>query len=106
MSLTLTINGRSIDAAPGGGSIFDYAERVGVQVPTSCIKNGKCKECVVEVSEGIELLTPRTKHEEHLKGNFRLSCQVQVASASGQVKCHTMRRGQMRIERHAFGLPI
>jgi uncharacterized 2Fe-2S/4Fe-4S cluster protein (DUF4445 family) len=106
MSVTLTINGRSTDAAPGGGSIFDYAERLDVQVPTSCRKNGKCKECVVEITEGIELLTARTEHEQHLKGNFRLSCQAQFASSDGQVKCHTMRRGQMRIERHALGLPL
>ena len=106
MSVTLTINGRSTEAAGGGGSIFDYAERVEVQVPTSCRKNGKCKECVVEVTQGAELLTGRTEHEQHLKGNFRLSCQAQIASDSGEVKCHTMRRGQMRIERHALDLPV
>jgi uncharacterized 2Fe-2S/4Fe-4S cluster protein (DUF4445 family) len=47
-----------------------------------------------------------TEAEQHLKGNFRLSCQACVTAESGQVRCHTMRRGQMRIERHALGLPI
>src|SRR5688572_25705694 len=106
MSVTLTINGRSTQAKESGGSIFDYAEGLGVQVPTSCRKNGKCKECVVEVTAGLELLGPRTEHEQHLKGNFRLSCQAQVAGDDGEIKCHTMRRGQMRIERHALGLPL
>ncbi len=106
MSVKLTINGRSTDASPGGESIFDYAEALGIQVPTSCRKNGKCKECVVEVTEGLEALSPRTEHEAHLKGNFRLSCQSFLANETSEVKCHTMRRGQMRIERHALGLPV
>src|SRR3982751_3314319 len=100
MPVALTINGHSTDAAPGR-SIFDYAETLGVHVPTSCRKNGKCKECIVEVAQGIDLLSAPTEAEQHLAGNFRLSCQCQVTAGAGDVKCHTMRRGQMRIERHA-----
>src|SRR3954453_18536211 len=105
MPVTLPINGQSV-AAPPGASVFDCAESVGVQVPTSCQKNGKCKECIVEIAEGIELLSPPTEHEQHLKGDFRLSCQCKRIADRGHVKCHTMRRGQMRIERHALGLPV
>lgn len=105
MSVTLTINGRSIQATAEGPSLFEYAESLGVQVPTSCRTNGKCKECVVEVTEGLADLTPRTAPESHLTGAFRLSCQAHVAADAGEVTCHTMRRGQMRIERHAYGLP-
>ena len=105
MSVTLTINGRTTDA-PKGASVFDCAEQIGIQVPTSCRKNGKCKECIVEVTEGMQLLSPPTDAEEHLKGNFRLSCQCMITSDRGDLKCHTMRRGQMRIERHALGLPL
>ena len=76
-----------------------------MRVPTSCQKQGKCRECIVEVVEGMERLSPRTVPEQHLSGPFRLSCQSFVVSDSGIVRCHTMRRGQMRIERHAFGLP-
>jgi uncharacterized 2Fe-2S/4Fe-4S cluster protein (DUF4445 family) len=104
MTVSLTINGHTSPASPGP-SLFDFAEQMGVQVPTSCQKNGKCKECVVEVTDGIDLLTPRTSFEEHLKGKFRLSCQTKITSESGTVKCHTMRRGNMRIERQALGLP-
>ena len=86
-------------------SLFDCAEGIGVRVPTSCLKNGKCKECVVEVAEGMECLSPPTPAEKHLAGNFRLSCQASIATAEGQLRCHTMRRGHMRIERHALGLP-
>ena len=44
--------------------------------------------------------------ERHLKGPFRLSCCTRIAKEEGIVRCHTMRRGLMRIERHAFALPV
>ena len=104
MAVHLIINGQSVEAV-AGVSLFDQAEALGIEVPTSCRKQGKCKECMVEVVEGRELLSPMTEAEQHLKEKFRLSCQTYVTGASGQVRCHTMRRGHMRIERHAFGLP-
>jgi uncharacterized 2Fe-2S/4Fe-4S cluster protein (DUF4445 family) len=104
MAVTLTINGQSIEAAIGR-SLFEQAEALGIDVPTSCRKQGKCKECMVEIVEGMDLLSVPAQPEGHLKGNFRLSCQTFVTGASGHLRCHTMRRGQMRIERHAWGLP-
>ncbi|HEY6393474.1 MAG TPA: ASKHA domain-containing protein, partial [Bryobacteraceae bacterium] len=103
--MTLNINGRVMQAA-AGASLFEYAETLGVPIPTSCVKQGKCKECLVEVTEGMEFLCDRTEFEEHLKGTFRLSCQCRVVADSGEVRCHTMRRGHMRVERHALGLPV
>jgi uncharacterized 2Fe-2S/4Fe-4S cluster protein (DUF4445 family) len=105
MAVTLTINGQSAQAT-GGRSLFDYAEDLGIDVPTSCRKQGKCKECIVEVIEGMNALSVPTAPESHLKGKFRLSCQTCVIAEEGHVRCHTMRRGHMRIERHAFGLPL
>lgn len=105
MAVTLTINGQSTQTTPGL-SLFEHAEAMGIDVPTSCRKQGKCKECMVEVVEGMSALSPLAEPEQHLKGNFRLSCQTSVVAADGQVRCHTMRRGHMRIERHAFGLPL
>jgi uncharacterized 2Fe-2S/4Fe-4S cluster protein (DUF4445 family) len=104
MAVTLTINGYAVEAVPGL-SLFDHAERLGVDVPTSCRKQGKCKECMVEVVEGMECLSQMAEPEKHLKGKFRLSCQTYVTATAGAVRCHTMRRGHMRIERHALGLP-
>jgi uncharacterized 2Fe-2S/4Fe-4S cluster protein (DUF4445 family) len=104
MSLELHINGK-IASAPAGQTLFDCAEALGVRVPTSCNKNGKCRECLMEVSEGMDLLTPRTAEENHLKEKFRLSCRCRVAADSGIIRAHTMRRGEMKIERHAFQLP-
>jgi uncharacterized 2Fe-2S/4Fe-4S cluster protein (DUF4445 family) len=105
MSVTLTINGQTTPMLRGE-SVFDCAERVGVRVPTSCHKNGKCKECIVEVSSGMELLSAPSDQEKHLKDRFRLSCQCTTFVDEGEIKCHTMRRGAMRIERHALGLPL
>jgi uncharacterized 2Fe-2S/4Fe-4S cluster protein (DUF4445 family) len=105
MAVTLTINGRSTQATDRR-SLFDYAEALGIDVPTSCRKQGKCKECMVEVVEGMSALSAIAEPERHLKGNFRLSCQTHVTAAEGHVRCHTMRRGHMIIERHSFGLPI
>jgi uncharacterized 2Fe-2S/4Fe-4S cluster protein (DUF4445 family) len=99
----LAINGQTVETVPGP-SLFDYAEGLGIQVPTSCRKQGKCKECMVEIVEGMEYLSPLTEEERHLKGKFRLSCRTSV-TGSGAVRCHTMRRGNMRIERRALGLP-
>ena len=104
MAIELYINSRRTSAAPGT-SLFGAAESLGIKVPTSCNQNGKCRECLVEVSEGMELLTARTPEENHLRENFRLSCRCKIATTLGMIRCHTMRRGEMRIERHAFELP-
>jgi uncharacterized 2Fe-2S/4Fe-4S cluster protein (DUF4445 family) len=98
----VTINGQTLNAPPGT-SLFDCAELLGVRVPTSCNRQGKCKECMVEISQGMDAVSPRTEFERHLTGAFRLSCRAQV-TGQGPVICHTMRRGSMRIERRAVGL--
>lgn len=105
MTVQLSING--VEApAEAGPSLFDHADRLGVHVPTSCGKQGKCKECLVEITTGMECLSPPTEEEQHLQDNFRLSCRCCVIADEGMVRCHTMRRGQMRIERHALELPV
>jgi uncharacterized 2Fe-2S/4Fe-4S cluster protein (DUF4445 family) len=105
MAVTLTINGKNV-AAGSGLSLFDQAESLGIDVPTSCRKQGKCKECMVEIVEGMDCLSPFAEPERHLKGKFRLSCQTYVTGENGRVRCHTMRRGHMRIESGAEGLPV
>jgi uncharacterized 2Fe-2S/4Fe-4S cluster protein (DUF4445 family) len=105
MSVELHFNGIT-SAAPPGDSLFTCAERLGIPVPTSCNKQGKCKECVVEVAEGMESLSLRGPPEQHLKGAFRLSCCARVVGEEGVIRCHTMRRGTMRIESRAFELPV
>ncbi|HXG56495.1 MAG TPA: ASKHA domain-containing protein [Vicinamibacterales bacterium] len=107
MPVTLIVNGHRIAATPGV-SLFTAAEQAGVRVPTSCVTQGKCKECVVEVTSGLDLLSAPTEFETHLDlrgGRFRLSCQCRVTANEGEIAYHTMRRGHMRIERSGLHLP-
>ena len=105
MSIELHFNGLTT-TAEAGSSLFTCAEALGIPVPTSCNKQGKCKECVVEVVEGMGCLSALTPPEKHLKGAFRLSCCARINQDEGLIRCHTMRRGTMRIEKHAFELPV
>jgi uncharacterized 2Fe-2S/4Fe-4S cluster protein (DUF4445 family) len=102
--MAVIINSVETHVIPGA-SLFDHAERVGITVPTSCNKQGKCRECIVEVTEGTECLSERTAEERHLGARFRLSCRTAVVDA-GEVRCHTMRRGHMRIESAGVGVGI
>ncbi len=102
MSCRFRINSRETTAALGA-TLFDVAESLGIHVPTSCHKQGKCRECLVEIESGDDLLSPRTPPEDHLSERFRLSCQARFAR-SGRVRGHTMRRGALRIEETASGL--
>lgn len=102
-AVAVTIDGRTVAGAEGD-SLFECAEAAGVRVPTSCVKLGKCRECLVEVEEGGELLSEPSPQEGHLEGRFRLSCRARLVVATGVVRCHTLRRGALRIETETSGL--
>jgi uncharacterized 2Fe-2S/4Fe-4S cluster protein (DUF4445 family) len=97
----LSINNLQTDASVSV-TLFEAAERLGVRVPTSCRKQGKCKECLVEITQGSEFLSDRVPEEQHLRGNFRLACRTRILSSAGDVSCHTLRRGEMRIVGHGL----
>lgn len=59
-------------------TLFDRADQLDLRVPTSCGRSGRCHECIVEVKEGLESLSPRTPAEAFLREPFRLACQAQV----------------------------
>jgi uncharacterized 2Fe-2S/4Fe-4S cluster protein (DUF4445 family) len=104
MAVTLSINAHAAEF-PVGTSLFDAGERLGIAVPSSCRKQGKCRECLMEVVEGGECLTAPMAPEQHLAGNFRLSCCARVAVESGVVRAHTMRRAALHVEEGALSLP-
>ncbi len=87
-----------------GKSIFDYADEVSLAVPQSCGRSGRCRECVVEVRQGAESLSPRTDAEEYLPDAFRLACQATIESAEQDVEFAVIRR-RMHILEEA-GEPI
>lgn len=106
MRATIVIDHLTTDAV-AGDTLFEHAERLGIQVPTSCVKQGKCRECLLEIEEGAASLTPRTPEEEHLGDGFRLACRARVSlteTATASLRCQTMRRGSMRIETASSGL--
>lgn len=104
MTLTLEINAQSVQASPGL-TIFDHAEPLGIRIPTSCFKQGKCGECLVQVTRGMECLSPKSEQERHLQEQFRLSCRAQVvAGAAERIECHTLRRNSMRVEESGSGV--
>jgi uncharacterized 2Fe-2S/4Fe-4S cluster protein (DUF4445 family) len=97
MPVQLQIDDATLDAPPGS-SLFECSEQMGgVRIPTSCLKNGKCRECMVEVEEGMDCLTPRSPEEDHLRGAFRLACRARISTEAGTIRCHTLRRGQLQI---------
>ena len=94
---TLTMNGQTTAAVPGL-TLFEHAERLGVRVPTSCRKQGKCKECLVEVTAGHGRAVAAdaggaapARHTSACRAARRSSLTTR------DVRCHTMRRGQMRV---------
>ena len=75
-----------------GHTIFDYADQLAVEVPTSCLRNGECHECVVEITDGIGSLSPPTEPEEFLRGDFRLACQARIVRDDRNISFEPLRR--------------
>ena len=75
-----------------GRCLFDYADDFTLRVATSCGRSGSCHECVVEVAEGAEALSPRSGAEAFLQDPFRLACQAQVKETGVDVAFSPLRR--------------
>ena len=104
MSVTVQIDSTRIESE-AGATLFDLAKRMDVRIPTSCSGNGNCRECLVEITGGGELLSGRTPEEAHLQGDFRLSCRATLEAGSGAIRCQTLQRGAIQIEEHGVSLP-
>ena len=81
-------------------SIFDHADALRVRVPTSCGRSGQCHECIVEIKQGIDAVTPPTDSEGFLSNNFRLACQVYPVDQDANIEFSVLRR-QPRILTHS-----
>ena len=70
-------------AVPRGTRIVEVAEKVGASIPFGC-KENDCGDCIVDVLEGAENLSPPSSLETELlkqkfgKPNNRLACQAMV----------------------------
>ena len=88
-----------------GKTIFDYADELSVEVPTSCLRTGRCHECVVEITEGMESLGERTEPEGFLRGSFRLACQARIVSDVKPISFAPLRRRPRILEASSRHLP-
>ena len=79
-------------AAKPGQSLFEVADALGVRVPSSCLRNGFCHECVVEIHRGDGDLTPPGPAEAFLRPPYRLACEARVASDGADVSFAPLRR--------------
>jgi uncharacterized 2Fe-2S/4Fe-4S cluster protein (DUF4445 family) len=63
-----------------------------LRVPTSCRRTGRCRECIVEVTEGAEQLCDATEAEAFLRPPFRLACQAELRDEDAPVEFSVVRR--------------
>ena len=73
-------------------TIFDYADELAVDVPTSCLRTGQCHECVVEITDGMGALAARTEPEQFLRGEYRLACQARIVRDDRHISFAPLRR--------------
>ncbi len=83
---------RAVRELVAGRTIFEYADELSVEVPTSCQRNGRCHECVVEIRRGMAALSKPSEAESFLRGDFRLACQAEVISAKSDIEFAALRR--------------
>lgn len=75
-----------------GKTIFDYADELAVEVPTSCQRTGECHECVVEIKTGMEALVDPTESERFLRDDYRLACQASILLDNVDIEFAPLRR--------------
>lgn len=88
---TISHNDQKLDLV-AGKTVFDYADDLKVQVPTSCGRIGNCHECVVEIKQGMEALSPRSDAESFLRENYRLACQAWIENSDINLHFSLLRR--------------
>ena len=88
---TITCDGEVYQLTPGK-TVFDYADDLTVQVPTSCFRTGQCHECIVEIKRGMDSLRPPNEAEAFLQDNYRLACQAVVLDVNSDVEFTPLRR--------------
>ncbi len=88
---TIACDGKVYQLTPGK-TVFDYADDLTVQVPTSCFRTGQCHECIVEIKRGMDSLQPPNEAEAFLRDNYRLACQAVVLDVNSDVEFTPLRR--------------
>lgn len=105
MAIRVKAESQTLDALPGQ-SLFECADAVALPITNSCGQKGNCRECLVEVTEGADLLTTRTEQEHHLRGDFRLACRARLREGQGTVSFRRLRWSGVRIVDAGLDLPV
>ena len=79
-------------AAQEGLSLFDYADDLAIDVPASCERTGRCRECIVAILAGEEALSQRAAEESFLSQGFRLACRARIERAGVEIEFASVRR--------------
>jgi uncharacterized 2Fe-2S/4Fe-4S cluster protein (DUF4445 family) len=99
---SFSLNNKTIQSK-ANQSLFDLVRKLSTPIPSSCKKQGKCKECLIEIKSGSEFLSPLTKAEQHLLPQYRLACQTFIEK-DGEVKAENIKRSLIKIEEKGIGL--
>lgn len=109
--LTFDCAGQSCLWVEPEATLLDVAQRDDIPHVAACGGKGVCSTCRVEVLEGGEFLTPRTKAEEAIAAkrgwdaSVRLACEARFLGGGGPVRLRRMitppeeRKRQRRLER-------
>ena len=104
-SATLTINGQTTDGRAGARRSSSTPSGSASACRRPAASRASARSAWSRSTEGMELLSPPT---DARSSTSRATSASRASAAStadaGDVRCHTMRRGQMRIERHALEL--
>ena len=90
--MTIVRRREAASASGAGRTLFDYADELRLEVPTSCQRNGRCHECIVEVSAGHEALSTPGEAESFLRGDYRLACQAVIEHDDIDISFAPLRR--------------
>jgi uncharacterized 2Fe-2S/4Fe-4S cluster protein (DUF4445 family) len=90
--MTIVPRLETASAMGAGRTLFDYADELRVEVPTSCYRNGRCHECIVEVTAGHEALSTPGAPESFLRGAYRLACQAVIERDDIEIAFAPLRR--------------
>ena len=75
-----------------GKSLFECADVLAVQLPSTCGRKGTCHECIVEVVEGLDALNSPTQAESFLRNPCRLACQAKIQNPTIDIRFVPWRR--------------
>ena len=75
-----------------GKTLFDHADILAARVPTSCGRTGYCHECIVDVKQGMHVLSQRSEAENFLRDNYRLACQAVIEHSHSDVEFSLLQR--------------